>query len=125
MLSSRMLRRAQSDIHSIVCPAVSPILQADLQAAELAKRALEAERQEVGALRDELRKQQAAAAAEAARLAELQQVQGWGQLGWSCGVGDGSSFIHASCCCYLHHLDTTSLPHLTSSPTTHCSVRRI
>lgn len=47
--------------------------QADLQAAELAKRGLESERSELAALRDQLRQQQAAAAAEAARLAELQQ----------------------------------------------------
>lgn len=49
-------------------------LQADLQAAELAKRSLAAEREELAALREELRRQQAAAAAEAGRLAELQQV---------------------------------------------------
>ena len=47
--------------------------QADLQAAELAKRSIEGERQELAALRDSLRQQQASAAAEAARLAELQQ----------------------------------------------------
>ena len=50
--------------------------QTDLQAAELAKRGLEAERQELLALREELRQQQAQASAEALRLAELQQVGG-------------------------------------------------
>lgn len=56
--------------------------QADLQAAELAKRSLAAEREELSAVREELRRQQAAAAAEAGRLAELQQVG----LGWrACG----------------------------------------
>ena len=70
----------------VLNPAICPCLpQTDLQAAELAKRGLEAERQELHALREELRQQQAQASAEALRLAELQQV-GAGRVLWTLGL---------------------------------------
>lgn len=66
-------------------------LQADLKAAELAKRGLEAERKELAQLRDALRQQQTQAATEAARLADLQKVGGSYQLaGWAVDASSGS-----------------------------------
>lgn len=66
-------------------------LQADLKAAELAKRGLEAERKELAQLRDALRQQQAQAATEAARLADLHKVGGSYQLaGWAVDASSGS-----------------------------------
>ncbi len=65
--------RPHACVHSLPPPS-HPSEQADLQAAELAKRSLAAEREELAAVREELRRQQAAAAAEAGRLAELQKV---------------------------------------------------
>ena len=48
--------------------------EANRAAADLAKRNLDAERAELGRLREELRVQQAQQAAEAKRLADMQQV---------------------------------------------------